>query len=332
VPTDTPPSSDLGASLDRYLDSLLSAELFHGAVLVARNGEIILAKGYGSSNYDDFTPNTAHTRFRLASVTKQFTALAIMQLAAEGKLRIEDSICGYIDQCPQHWQSITLRHLLQHTSGIPNYTDFLDYELTQMDPATPLQLVDRFRDQNLLFTPGEGYSYGNSGYVLLGVVIERVSGQSYREYLRQHIFEPLGMVDTGVAYDPEPGSPIAKGYQYYATNTRPIDTSTLFSAGAMYASVQDLYLWDQALYTEKLLPKPFLDQIFAPGRSQYGFGWKITEQRGHIRASHSGEMDGCRTALLRYPNDQITVIVLSNMLYADVDAIAAYIGQIVLNS
>jgi CubicO group peptidase (beta-lactamase class C family) len=183
APTAIPPiaadlqNTAIAAAIDGYLNDLVNLQYFQGAVLVARDGRVILSKGYGMADAARGIANTPQTRFRLASVTKQFTATAIMLLQAQGKLAVGDSICLYLEPCPDAWRLITIEHLLTHTSGLPNYTDFGSYEPSQAQPTTPDELVARFRDQPLLFAPGSSYMYENSDYVLLGMIIERASGQ-----------------------------------------------------------------------------------------------------------------------------------------------------------
>jgi CubicO group peptidase (beta-lactamase class C family) len=325
------PSDALGRAIDSYLNEIVGAGWFQGAVLVARRGTVIFSKGYGLADAARGIPNTAQTRFRLASLTKQFTAMAIMILQAHGRLDVRDSICAHLADCPDAWRPITIHNLLTHTSGLPNYTDFGDYEATQMLPATPDELVARFRDQPLLFPPGTQYMYENSDYVLLGQIIERVSGQSYGDFLRAAIFEPLGMRDSGV--DPGAGGEgQAIGYRVAGELAPALDTSTLFAAGSLYSTVEDLYRWDQALYTTKLLPKPLLDAMWTPFMRDYGYGWWIATFNGHREISHPGLIDGFATLYARYPDDQVTVIVLSNISATDAPSISNYIATLVLNS
>ena len=332
IPTDGPAVGELGSSIDRYLNNLVKAKLFHGAVLIARGNHVLLSKGYGPADIDHGIANSANTRFRIASVTKQFTAMAVMQLVAAGKLSVDDPLCKFIEQCPERWAPITVRHLLTHTHGLPNYTDFPSYEQIQMNPISVNQMLDRLRLQWPVWRPGAEYHYGNTGYFLLGVIIEKLSGQSYGAYLHDHIFAPLGMDNSGVTYAPAPGANWATPYQSFSGLAPPLDTSTLFAAGSVYSTVEDMYRWDQALYGETLLPATLRDQMFTPFLGKYGYGWKIIQDHDHLRYSHPGEMDGARTVILRYPNDRVTVIVLANMHDADADGIAAYIGRLVLDS
>lgn len=320
-----PPLSPLGREIDAYLTGLANSGQFQGAALVAQDGEVVIAKGYG--NADDNAPNTVQTRFRLASITKQFTAAAILALQQDGKLTVDDAICAYLDPCPDAWKPLTIRHLLTHTSGLVDYTAFADFEPTEMNPTTPQELVERFRGFPFSFTPGTLYHYCNSNYVLLGLIIERVSGMEYADYLEQRFFAPLGMTDTG--YDTNRGAIIggAQGYVVPGKRSGFLDASTLYAAGGLYSTVGDLFRWDQALATEEALSRAQLDQMFTPALRNYGFGWKIEIIDGRRRISHPGNMTGVATFFARYPDDQATIIVLANMEYANVEGIANYIAS-----
>lgn len=329
TPTDGPPLGELGARLDAYVARQVEALRFRGAVLVARQGEVLLSKGYGRASEQNDAPNTAKTRFRLASVTKQFTAASIMLLEARGKLRLEDAVCTYLQPCPESWQGITIYNLLTHTSGLPNYTDFGGYERTQMQPATPEQLLARFSGMGLAFLPGRAYAYGNSGYVVLGLVIERVSGQSYADFLRDNFLAPLEMHDTGVDLNDGFGIGEAIGYQEIGREAPPLDPTTLYAAGGLYSTVEDLYRWDQALYTDEPLPAAQREEMFSAFRNNYGCGWKVAQVAGRRKIWHPGLMDGFATYFARYPDDRVTVIVLSNLALADVEGISNELARIV---
>ena len=318
-PQPMPDTRGTSSAVDAYLSGLAASNQFSGAVLVAKRGTVVLAKGYGLANVATNTPNTPETRFRLASVTKQFTSMAVMQLVAQGKLKLDSSVCAYVPQCPGGWQPITLKHLLTHTSGLPNFTDLGSYEATMAQPTTPEALVARFRDLPLNSEPGSVYHYGNSGYVLLGYIVERVSGQSYAEYLRDHVFGPLGMANSG--YDVG-DTHLAQGYAAPGVPCSVLNATTLFSAGGLYSTVRDMYRWDQALYGSKLLPDDLRSQIFTPQVGNYGFGWLILQHNGQRTVEHPGLMSGAATHIARLPDAGITVIVLSNLETANVDAIS----------
>lgn len=331
APTPEPPLSGAALKIDQYMNSLVQSGTFQGAVLVARDGRVLLGRGYGQASPDG-TLNTARTRFRLASITKQFTAAAILILQSQGKLKVNDPICQYIDPCPAAWASINLRHLLTHTSGIPDYASFMSFEPTEMNQTTPDELLSRFRDLPLNFAPGQMYSYGNSGYVLLGLVIEKVSGQSYGDFLRSAIFEPLGMrnsgYDTNIGAITDPNQ--AQAYFYAGKPATFLDCSTLFAAGGLYSTVEDLYRWDQALNDDRILPAALRNEMFTPLLREYGYGWKI-ENGPPRRISHAGLMTGVSTFIARYPDQRLTVIVLANMQSANAEGISIRLAELALS-
>jgi CubicO group peptidase (beta-lactamase class C family) len=234
-----------------------------------------------------------------------------------------------VPDCPDAWHDITIQHLLTHTSGLPNYTDLMSYESSQMQPATPDELIARFRNEPLLYPPGTTYFYENSDYVVLGRIIEQVSGQSYADFLHDAIFAPLQMRDSGVAagLGNDPG--YAVGYSSVGAPAPPLDPSTLFSAGSIYSTVEDMYRWDQALYTDALLPAALRSQMFTPFLRDYAFGWKVDRPGDRLRISHPGLIDGFATYIARYPDDQVTVIVLGNLDSADAVGIGDYLASLV---
>ncbi|MCG8353432.1 MAG: beta-lactamase family protein [Chloroflexales bacterium] len=329
TPTFTPDS--VVASIDTHLQELTDLNLFSGSVLVAQSGTVLLNKGYGLANYEHALPNTHLTRFRLASLTKSFTALAILLLQDQGALAVQDSVCAYLPDCRAAWQPITIHHLLTHTSGIPNYTDFAGFANIEMSPATPAQLIALFDDFPLEFAPGSAYRYGNSGYVLLGAIIENVTGQSYADFLHEAIFAPLRMNNTGFAAS-TPGSHEAAGYANVGAPAKPLDPSTLFAAGGLYSTVEDLYLWDQALYTDSLIAADVYTAMVTPFRNNYGYGWKVSDHVGRLRVAHSGIMSGSATYLARYSEDMLTIIVLSNLENAAVEDMGNYIAWLIFAS
>ena len=336
LPTDTPVSgietpSVVASKIDAALSHLVNTQAFTGSVLVAQDGEILLSKGFGLADRNNNIPNTSETKFRLGSVTKQFTAMAIMMLQAQGKLDVQDPVCNYIPDCPTAWKAITLHHLLVHTSGIPNFTSRVDYANTQATPSSPEETIARFKDQPLDFHPSDEWRYSNSGYILLGYIIEQVSGQSYEAFLRQNIFEPLEMQNTG--YDHDDGS-LATGYANSTTEAEYIDMSIPYAAGALYSTVEDLYRWDQALYTEQLLSQDLLNLIFTPHSptdidTSYGYGWEMGVLNNHSVVFHGGNIEGFAAEIRRYINDKTTIIVLSNQQNLRVNEITDSIAALV---
>ena len=188
---------NIDSRIDQIVESYVANKQFMGTVLVARGGDVLFSKGYGSANLEWAIPNTPATKFRLGSITKQFTAASILLLEERGKLKVDDPVKKYLPDAPGAWDKITIFHVLTHTAGIPNFTSFPDYRTTEAVATTPEKLVARFRDKPLDFEPGEKWNYSNSGYVLLGYLIEKISGQSYEKFLQENIFTPLGMKDSG---------------------------------------------------------------------------------------------------------------------------------------
>lgn len=320
------------SEIDAWLSQMSQDGDFTGSVLVAQNGEVLLSKGYGLADRQQGTPNLPQTRFRLGSVTKQFTAMAILILQQQGKLDVQDRICQYIDACPQEWQAITIHHLLTHTSGIHNFTNMLSYRWLMAKPTTPEQTMDVFNDLPLDFQPGERYKYSNSGYVVLGSIIERASGQTYEEFLQQEIFTPLKMNNTGYEH---PDSGVAVGYSRTSAEkpAQFIDMSVPFAAGALYSTVEDMLLWDQALYTEQLLPRSMLELMFTKHTSMgeenasYGYGWMIMEDGERTIVQHGGGINGFRSLIVRYPEEKVLVVILSNQENTPVEEVWSSIDK-----
>jgi len=325
-------SQNLEEKVDEYVNPYIFMEKFSGSILIAQKGEIILNKSYGMANYEHSILNTPHTKFRLGSLSKQFTALAIMQLQEKGLLNVKDFISRYFPDYPEAAKMITVHHLLTHTSGIPNFTQFSDYQKTWMISSSPEETIARFKDKPLESTPGEKYNYSNSGYILLGAIIEKVSGQSYEMYLRENIFQPLKMMNTGYDHNSTILKDRAAGYilsDEGLANADYIDMSIPYGAGALYATVEDLYLWDRALYTEKLVKKSSLDKIFTPFKGNYGYGWRIEDSFNRKVVAHSGGINGFTTHIARYLVDEVCIIVLINIEGAPVDKIGRDLAAIV---
>ena len=332
----SPPTADqITAKVDEYMKAVIRVDGFSGTILVARNGQPIVNKGYGLANIELNVANTPETVFRLGSVTKQFTAMAIIMLRERGKLSVSDPICKYLSDCPEAWQPITIKHLLTHTAGVPNYTSFPDFARTTVQPTTTAEMVARLKKEPLEFAPGEKFSYSNSGYFLLGAIIEKASGTSYAGFLQENIFIQLGMKQTG--YD-DPLRIIknrAAGYQRQGGelfNASYMDMTVPYAAGALYSTTGDLLRWDQALYTEKLVSQKALDEIFTPFKSNYGYGWSIGKQFDHKSIAHGGGIYGFATEIARFPDDHVTIIVLSNFQAAPSGMIAGNLAAIVFNA
>lgn len=337
APTSSAPvaSEQVSAKVDEYMNVAVKAEHFSGSVLVAKDGKPLVSKGYGMANYELDVPNTPKTIFRLASLTKAFTATAIMQLHEKEKLNINDGVCKYLENCPEIWQPVTIKQLLTHTSGIPNYTNFPGYEKTAGLFATNAELLARFKDKLLEFSPGEQYRYSNSGYHLLGMIIEKAAGQSYADYLQQNIFTPLGMKTTGLDVTRKILKNRAGGYTLdddSLVNADFMDMAHVSASGGLYSTTEDMFLWDQALYTETILSRKTLDEMFTPFKGDYGYGWNLIKFFDRQGISHSGLVFGFSTQIKRFPADKVTVIVLSNNQKANTERIAADLTAIVFGA
>ncbi len=319
---------------DEYMSAAVAVDGFSGSVLVARNGQPVFSKGYGMANVELGVPNTPQTVYRLGSVTKQFTGMAITMLQERSKLSVNDPACKYLTDCPPAWQAITIKHLLTHTSGIPNYTSFPDFAKTAVLPVSSPGMISLLKDKPLEFAVGEKFAYSNSGYFLLGTIIERISGKSYEAFLEENIFTPLGMKHTG--YD-SPARIIknrASGYARQSgemVNAAYMDMSIPYAAGSLYSTTGDLLIWDQALYTEKLGARKSLDEMFTPlkGDTGYGYGWSVGKNFERQTIAHGGGIYGFATQITRFPADRITVVVLSNVQGAPAGRVANDLAAIV---
>ena len=301
---------------------------FNGSALVSENGKVLYKSGVGMANMEWDIPNAPDTKHRLGSITKQFTAMLILQLAAEGKLDLKAPITEYLPDYPNdHQPPITTHHLLTHTSGIPNYTSFPGFFREESrDPYTPEDFIIKFSDKDLDFAPGSQFNYSNSGYFLLGVIIEEVSGKSYEDLLHEKILDPLGMTGTGYDHHLTVLKKRATGYGKNGTdyvNSPYLDMSIPYAAGSMYSTVEDLYLWDQALYSNKLLPKEYMELYFKPyvpsfGNMYYAYGWGVGKDAiGNTKDSievitHGGGINGFNTIISRSTTDKSLVVLLNN--------------------
>ena len=315
---------DLASKLDAIVAERVTDRGFMGSVLVATDGNVLLDKGYGFANVEWDIPNTPDTKFRLGSITKQFTATAVLQLVEQGKLSLEDSVAKYVPEAPEAWRPITIHHLLNHTSGIPSYTDLPSFATPALRrvPLKPLDIVLLSKDKPLLFQPGEGYRYNNTGYVLLGHIVETVSGMKYDEYLQEHVFKPLDMTDTGYDWTRPVLKKRASGYGYNRdrkryTNADFLDMSLPHAAGSLYSTVRDLYKWHQAVSAGKLLSKQSLEKMFAPGRNNYAYGWAVEKTPTGTWIGHGGGIFGFSTVIFRSADRDAVVIVLSNLENGD---------------
>jgi CubicO group peptidase (beta-lactamase class C family) len=313
--------------ISEAIESRVFSDQFMGTVLVSRGPTIVLNKGYGSANLEWQTPNSRDTRFRVASLTKQFTSAGILLLEEQGKLRIEDPISKYLPDVPAAWNSITIFHLLTHTSGIPDLTTFPDFSETAKQPTTPEKLVASFRSKPLDFKPGADFKYSNSGYIILGCILERGSGQSYADYIKNKIFTPLGMKSSGYDSNTEIVPMRAQGYAHRKSGVGVadyLDMTVPFSAGGLSSTAGDLLRWQQGLFHGRLLSTSSLAKMTTPVKKDYAFGVAVnTDTLGNKVVWHGGAIDGFNVFLVYVPAERFSVIVLGNIEDAPAKAIAA---------
>jgi CubicO group peptidase (beta-lactamase class C family) len=313
-------AQELTPKFDEYFNALIRQNGFSGAVLAARDGKVVYAKGAGFANVELAMPNTPQTKFRVGSITKQFTAAAILLLQERGKLSVHNPVCKFFSDCPRAWKEITLHHLLAHTSGLPNYTDFPDYDAKMALPETNESLIARFKNLPLEFKPGRIHEYSNSGYILLGAIIENVSGESYENFLRRNIFAPLEMNDTGVDRNEVALPNRAAGYSLKdgkLVNAAYQEMSQAGGAGVLYSTVEDLFRWNEGLFGGKVLQPKSLEAMTTTWAKDYGYGLVIQTDFHRKHFSHGGRISGFYNDIEYFPDDRVTVVVLRNLYDSD---------------
>ena len=314
-------AQDKVQKIDELVQKYYRLGQFNGAVLVAEDGNVIYSKGVGYADMENKIPNNEDTKFRLASVSKQFTATLIMQLVEKGKIKLEDNLSVYLPYYRKDvGEKITIAQILSHTSGLANYTDDPKFMQEETDKkAVPKDFVLKYCSEDLVFEPGTKWQYSNSGYFILGLVIEEVTGKTYEENLQENIFKPLGMVNSGVEHSDMTYENKAKGYSSSFGEYKPakyIDMTVPFSAGSIYSTTGDMFKWDQALYTEKILSNASKEKMFTPVLNRYGYGWQIIEQpveELNLKViTHSGGIFGFNSLETRLVDDNKFIMVLNN--------------------
>src|SRR5579883_3101413 len=327
--------------MHREIDQIVRQEIdLQGpgvAIAVVKGGQPIYSKGYGFANLEWHCPIRPNTVFRLASITKQFTATAIMLLESQGKLRLDDSITTYLPDYPTHGRLITITHLLNHTSGIKSYTSLDTFlpDIAKKDLSP--DLLPHFKDLPLEFEPGTRFLYNNSGYHLLGLIIEKVAEMSYEQFIQQHIFQPLGMNHSYYMHHNAVIPQRASGYEKTPQGYQQADYLNMmivYAAGALGSTVEDLILWDAALREERILDRAAQERMYTPvqltdGQTEdYGFGFRVTSYEGHRLVGHAGGIPGFHTFMARFIDDQAMIVVLANMTAIAVEKITRKIAQI----
>jgi CubicO group peptidase (beta-lactamase class C family) len=322
--------------IGEYLRKEMQAQQIPGVALaVVKDGKIVLARGYGLANVEHQVPVKPETIFQSGSTGKQFTATAVMMLVEEGKLSLEDKITKYFPDAPESWNNITLRHLLTHTSGMTDYPP--DFDLRR--DYTEDDLLQRIKAIPLAFQPGEKWSYSNLAYVTLGILIHKVSGKFYGDFLQERVFKPLDMSTARIISEADIIPNRAAGYRVangQLKNQNWVSPSLNTTAdGALYLTVYDMAKWDAALYTEKLLKRSSLEQMWAPVKLNdgktfpYGFGWGLGNVRGHHVIEHGGSWQGFKAQISRYVDDKLTIILFANQTRANQTKLAHGIAAII---
>ena len=326
-------------SIDEYIRSEMQRQHIPGlALLVSRDGQAVKEQGYGLSNVELQVPVKPETIFQSGSMGKQFTATAVMMLAEERKITLDDPIGKYLKTAPPAWNAVTIRELLSHTAGFTDYPDKFDFRRDY----TEAQLLKIVEGVPLAFTPGTKWSYSNLGYLTLGILIHQVTGKFYGDFLQERIFQPLGMTTTRIISEADIVPNRAAGYRLVKGELKNQEwvspTLNTTADGALYFSILDLAKWDAALYTEKLLKRSSLEQMWTvtklkngqPNSGRYGFGWFILTKHGHRVIDHGGEWQGFRTHISRYIDDKLTIVVLTNLDRADPGKIADHLANLYL--
>jgi len=333
-------AADQTDAVNEYIDSEMAKQHIPGlALLVSRGGEVIRAQGYGMSNVELQVPVKPETIFQSGSVGKQFTATAVMMLVEQGKIGLEDPLTKYFPDAPAAWQKVTVRELLSHTAGFTDYPKGFNFRKDYTEQEL-LKIVERIP---LAFTPGTKWSYSNLGYLTLGILIHRVTSEFYGDFLRERIFQPLGMNITRIISEADIVPNRSAGYRLVkgALKNQEWVSPTLNTTadGSLYFSILDLAKWDAALYSEKLVKRSVLKQMWSvasltdglPNSGHYGFAWFIHDKNGHHVVEHEGKWQGFVTQISRYVDDKLTVVVLTNLAQAKPGVIADRVAEMYLS-
>ena len=331
-------SKTFGQTTSQEIDELLKAysnqNSFNGSVLIAQKGEILLQKGYGYKNAAANSFNDPNTIFQIGSITKQFTSAVILQLQEQGKISVHDNLSKYIPDYP-NGDSISIENLLTHTSGIHNFNDNAFMKTNAAKPIKLDSIIMLFKHVATDFKAGTNYNYSNSNYILLGFIIEKITGKSYYQNIRERIFQPLQMNHSGFNFTSLKSADKAVGYSKLNSKHKNIsvvvDSSIMYAAGGIYSTVSDLYKWDRALYTNKIIHDSSLQKAFTPYKNNYGYGWMIDSAYGKKAVMHEGATLGFTSFIGRIPVDSICIILLDNKQSNGLIKIAEDINSILNN-
>jgi len=323
---------DIHDKISEYLELYTKLWSFSGSIIAINDGEVLFKKAYGYANIEHKVKNTTETKYRIWSITKQFTAAAILILEERGLLRVEDSLKKYFPDCIELSPNITIHHLLTHTSGIFNYSNLPDSHKTfQRMCHKKSDLIKMFLSKPLNFEPGTQWEYSNTGYYLLGMLIEKLSGKSYSEFLTENIFIPLGMFNTSVDDDKKIIENMASGYYLNSNDLihcNYINMDLMLSSGGIYSTVEDLFIWDKALNSDKLLSRKSIEKMNTPYKNNYGYGVFIETNNNRRVVQHSGGCEGFLTEIHRYVDNNFAVVILSNYGFTAVNKLCNEITSI----
>ncbi|HEX4959889.1 MAG TPA: serine hydrolase domain-containing protein [Thermoanaerobaculia bacterium] len=347
-------ANDVAQTVDAYLTARTDLGRFSGAVLVAKDGKVLLRKGYGFADVEKRTPYTPETQQDVASISKMFTAMAALKLRDQGKLRLDDPICKYLEDCPEAWKPITLQQLMRHTSGIPDYEEALGigsdkYMAFMNQPGASARIVENARKLALDFKPGEKFHYSNTGYIILSDVVQKAVGQSFGDFVTKTLLSPAAMTSSGVFGVGDPPKNLANGYTHGDLGWDKMLAGVSLTAGhlkklpqlpltppegdaGIYSTVDDLYRWSQVMDGGPLVSAEEAAEVFTPGLENYGYGWFIDNGFDRKRLRHNGLLPGYVSDFIKFPADKVTIILFSNLDRTRLDRIARDVTAIVLGT
>jgi len=332
-------TSDLHSAVSEYVKAEMQRQHIPGlSLMVAKDGKVVLAEGFGLANVELQVPAKPETIYQSGSVGKQFTATAVMLLVEEGKIGLDDPLTKYFKDAPAAWKEVTVRELLSHTAGFGDYPEKFNFR----KDWTEAELLKLVESVPLLYPPGTDWKYSNLGYLTLGILIHRVTGQFYGDFLQQRIFHPLEMNSTHIISEADIVPNRAAGYRLVKGELKnqewvaPMVNTT--ADGSLYFSVLDVAKWDAALYTERVLKRSSLEEMWTvaklkdgqPNKGHYGFGWFVDERQGHRCFHHDGAWQGFQTAIDRYVDDQLTVVALDNLADSQPGKITKHVAEMYL--
>ncbi len=345
---------DVAQKADDYLSMLTDLGRYSGAVLIAKDDKIMLRKGYGFADVEKRIPYTPDTRHEVASISKMFTAMAALKLRDKGKLKLDDPICKYLDDCPDSWQAITIQQLMRHNSGIPDYEEPLGlgsekYLAFMTQPTANRQIFESAKKLKLDFKPGEQFNYSNTGYIVLSYVIQKAAGEPFAKFVAKNILKPAGMKNSGVINAQKLPGEIAKGYSCNDIGWEKTLAGVSLTDGHLkrmpqlslvspegdawlYSTVDDLYRWSRSMDGGKFISTEEVAEVFTPGIDGYGYGWFVDKGFNRRRMRHNGGLPGYISNFIKFPDDKITIIIFSNLDRARLSDISRDITAIVLGT